>query len=136
MNRPASLVVVVRVSFVEGSTRVTVAPATAAPDGSVTAPATVPVEADWENKPDGVKANRQHRATTTKTRLLSMQLPPGWAMPGPAELGDTPTCELPKATKGRILEDAIDQKSTHKLELARRRANSVPPLLQQLNSKL
>jgi hypothetical protein len=36
----------------------------------------------------------------------------------------TPTCELPKVTKGRILEDAIDQKSTRKTEFAERESKS------------
>ena len=75
---PVSFVVVFRESFVDGSTSVTPAPATAAPEGSVTVPATVPVEAAWASNADGVKANRQHRATTNKTtRLLNIQLPPG-----------------------------------------------------------
>src|SRR3981189_3585618 len=77
MYLPASFVVVFRESFVEGSVIVTAAPTTAAPVGSVTVPATVPVEAAWENKADGVIANRQDRATTSKiTRLLNIQLPP------------------------------------------------------------
>jgi len=45
MYLPLSFVVVCRESFVDGSSNVTVAPTTAAPDGSVTVPATVPVEA-------------------------------------------------------------------------------------------
>src|SRR5260370_13497188 len=83
--RPASLEVAVRGVFVALSVRVIVAPATAPPEESMTRPTTVPAVCEY--RADGVKANRQHRATTTKTtRLLNIQLPPGWAMPGPDEL--------------------------------------------------
>jgi hypothetical protein len=46
MYRPASLLVAVRELLVATSVSVTVAPATTAPDGSVTVPATVPVDVD------------------------------------------------------------------------------------------
>jgi hypothetical protein len=78
------LVIVFRVLFVDGSIRETVASTTAAPVGSVTVPTTVPVEAAWENSADGVKANRQVKATTSKTtRLLNIQLPPEMSLMAP-----------------------------------------------------
>jgi hypothetical protein len=46
MYRPASFVVTVRDVLVVESVRVTVAPATTAPEGSATDPATVPVDVD------------------------------------------------------------------------------------------
>jgi|SRR5580692_11535954 hypothetical protein len=46
MYRPDALVVVVRAVLIPMSVSVTVAPATTAPVGSVTEPATVPVEVD------------------------------------------------------------------------------------------
>src|SRR5436305_4035265 len=47
MYRPWPFVVAVRVVLVEVSVKLTVAPETTAPDGSVTAPASVPVLVDW-----------------------------------------------------------------------------------------
>src|SRR5260370_15532161 len=87
MYLPASLVVVVRGIFVAVSVRVTVAPTAPAPDWSVAVPEIVPLDTACpitavEEKKH--KAKRQQRATTT--RLLNIQLPPGWAMPGPTEL--------------------------------------------------
>src|SRR5271169_4902382 len=81
---------VLREIFVALSVRVTVAPTTMPPVESVTSPATVPELLPCEYSAEGIKANRQERATTSKTtRLLTIPLPPGWAKPGPFEL-DTP----------------------------------------------
>src|ERR1700722_4591992 len=77
---PVSFVVSVRAIFVAVSVKVTAAPTTAPPDGSVTVPATVPVDALWANRDDGETANKQNNAARSKaTRLLDIQLPPGWA---------------------------------------------------------
>jgi hypothetical protein len=65
--------VTVRGTFVALSVAVTVAPAMAAPDGSVTVPATVPVEALCANRADGTRANKQDKmAITNSDRLLDI----------------------------------------------------------------
>src|SRR6267143_6481637 len=102
-KRPASFEFVVRGVLVALSVRVIVAPTTAPPEESVTWPTTVPALLACEYKADGVKANRQHRATTTKTtRLLSMQLPPGWAMTGSPELCTPRPANCPKQHKEKL----------------------------------
>src|SRR5580658_5633861 len=64
--------------FVDLSVKVTVAPATAEPVGSVIVPSTVP--AVCENSGEGVKTITQNNAARSRaTRLLDIQLPPGWA---------------------------------------------------------
>src|SRR6266404_2136102 len=104
------------------SVRYTVAPGTAAPLLSVTVPVTVPV--DWPKatgEPIHNSVKRQNNTATT--RLLSMQLPPGWAMTGSPELC-TPRLANCQSDKRRTLEDPIDQKSTLKLGLAERESKS------------
>src|SRR5579862_6252023 len=60
---------------------VTVAPATAAPCASVTVPATEPVLADCANSAVGARAAKQNNTAKSRaTRLLDIQLPPGWAI--------------------------------------------------------
>jgi hypothetical protein len=52
---------------------VTIAAATAAPDGSVTVPATVPVDELCEKRAEGTKRDIQHkRAITNSDRLLDI----------------------------------------------------------------
>src|SRR5580704_10018930 len=75
---PLSFVASVRAIFVAVSVKVTVAPTMAPPDGSVTVPATVPVDALWANRPDGTRAHTlNNTARSNATRLLDIQLPPG-----------------------------------------------------------
>src|SRR5690348_6590987 len=81
---PVSFVVADRGILVEVSVNVTVAPTTAPPDGSVTVPATVPLFTALLNKDEGVTANKQNNAARSKaTRLVDIQLPPGWAPESP-----------------------------------------------------
>jgi hypothetical protein len=73
MYRPFSLVDADRGVFVALSVRATVAAATAAPEGSVTVPATVPVEALCENSAEGTKRRLQSKtAITSSDRLLDI----------------------------------------------------------------
>src|SRR5580704_1701450 len=73
MYLPFSLVEATRGIFVALSTRVTVAAAIAAPEGSVTVPATVPVEALCEKRAEGSKANIESKTPiTTRDRLLDI----------------------------------------------------------------
>src|SRR5260370_32323576 len=77
MYRRASLVVAVREPVVEGSVKVTVAPATAAPEGSVTVPTIVPVATACENRAVGHKTNKQSKTPANRpARLRDIQLPP------------------------------------------------------------
>jgi hypothetical protein len=63
--------------FVALSVKVTDAAAIAAPEGSVTVPATVPVEALCEKRADGTKVNRQSKRPITRSdRLLDIEHPP------------------------------------------------------------
>jgi hypothetical protein len=67
----------VRGMFVALSVRVTDAAAMAAPEGSETVPATVPVDALCERKAEGRTANKQtKRPITNSDRLRSIQDPP------------------------------------------------------------
>jgi len=77
---PVSFVIADRGTFVAVSVNVTEAPTTAPPDGSVTVPATVPLLTAWPKRDEGVTANKQNNAARSNaTRLLDIQLPPGWA---------------------------------------------------------
>jgi hypothetical protein len=50
-------------------------------------PVTTPVDDDWAiTTGEQIHNNARRKDATTTTRLLNIQLPPGWAMPGPVEL--------------------------------------------------
>jgi hypothetical protein len=77
MYLPFSLVEATRGIFVALSVRVTVAAAIAAPEGSVTVPATVPVEALCENRAEGSKAKiESNTPIIISDRLLDIEQPP------------------------------------------------------------
>jgi len=76
MYRPFSLLDATRGIFVALSVKVTVAAAIAAPEGSVTVPATVPVEALCERRAEGSKAQIQRERAIAKRRLVDIQNPP------------------------------------------------------------
>src|SRR5215467_3750652 len=96
---PDSFVTEVRVELVPTSVKVTVALPTAAPDGSVTVPATLPVPAicpmtDGEHT--HTKARQQHNKATL-TSLLNIELPPGWVVVRPPHPDQTCFVTTPKA---------------------------------------
>src|SRR5580704_8764355 len=75
MYRPDALLVVARAILVPASVRVTVAPATTAPVGSVTEPATTPVEVDCAHPgkelPTQITKNRTRAHFTLRMYIVS-----------------------------------------------------------------
>jgi hypothetical protein len=79
-NLPVSLVAAVRDVLVDTSVRLTVAPTTAPPDGSVTVPAIVPVETDCAITVIGLLIQSRNAKRKTPTilfirRILDIRLP-------------------------------------------------------------
>src|SRR5204863_3617616 len=95
-----------------------------------------PAVLSCENSAFETRPNRQHRATTTiTTRLLSMHLPPGWAMTGSPE-----TCTLGRRTvRGNKRKDSArgHKSETHSQTATRLTGEQIPfqALLHRLSSK-